>query len=424
MVDKATFGEGFYISAPFTPLSFTPSPAPQQPNTPPPPPPCYYFEDEVSNGLLKDDATILEERYRYRTSSLSYSSSSSSNSNHPHPSLPPSSTPKHIKERQSRITKSVKSQTQWTRALDAVQEHFSSHVTIDRTSHKLPPSICALKAIAKHNWVLYKKRECERRKRIRRKIEKEKKNERNGKPSNILMAMVDSCEVCKRLYVTVNLFWGVTLCDSCYFTPGVINDIMKTRLDSADQKMNYTPENIVKEVIKYRKDFFASNKNYFELEHEQERKIEDDDDDVCTSSPFPKQQAIQAIEKMEVSEAIISGKDEFLFEEEEEESSDNNSNNNDNNDDDDDQLLLPSPIPDLPSPSPPPSSSYSYNASSTITNTIQSSQDVFDLFRGMDSQAYIQSVTDFDDIDLDNGDFYDSPYSFTFESTKANPPKK
>lgn len=276
---------GVYITAPFTP---------------------YYFEDEVADGLTKDDATVLEERYRYRVSSLKDTNSLSSKPSN----LPPSSS-KAVRERQQRLTKSTKSQTQWTRALDAVQEHFSSHVSLDGSTHKLPPNIYALKTIAKHNWVLYKKRECERRKRIRRKLEKEKDNERNGKPANVLMAMVDSCEACKRLYVTVNLFWGVTLCDSCYFNPGVINDIMKTRNEMADQKMNYTPENIVKEVIRYRKEFFA-NKSYYEVPNSSSSSTSTSSSTTASSVIVSSPPNTHPLEKMEIAESILSGDDDLL----------------------------------------------------------------------------------------------------------------
>lgn len=146
----------------------------------------YHFEKELESELLLDDDVILKNRYEKRQAAAASA-------------LPPCHSSK---------VRSIKSQTQWTRSLDAVQEHFSSHVTLDGVCHKLPPSIYALKVAAKHAWFLYKKRECERRKRIRKKLEREKEKEKEGKPSNILMAMVDMCEKCKRLYVTVNLFWG------------------------------------------------------------------------------------------------------------------------------------------------------------------------------------------------------------------------
>jgi len=199
-----------YITAPFTP---------------------YQFEEELSNDLEKDDTAILERRYGERKKGEEEKESNS-----------------------SIITskKSIKSQTQWTRALDVVQEHFSSHVILDRVSHRIPPQIYALKHAAKRDWILYKKRECERRKRIREKINREKQNERSGKPANVLLAMVDSCEACKRLYVTVNLFWGVTLCDPCYFNPDIINDLMKTRLEAANHSVKISSENIVEEVLRFR----------------------------------------------------------------------------------------------------------------------------------------------------------------------------
>lgn len=196
------------------------------------------FEEELSSDLEKDDVVVLEKRYRsYRKDMraiqnkiLTQKSSSS------------------IKHHPPRI---VRSQTQWTRALDAVQEHFSSHVTLDGISQRLPPTVHALKLNAKHTWLLYKKRECERRKRIRRKIEEEKEKEiLKNEPANILLSMVDMCEICKRLYVTVNLFWGVTICDGCYFNPQVINEIMKTRYEAAESKIEITPENIVEEITK------------------------------------------------------------------------------------------------------------------------------------------------------------------------------
>ena len=206
-----------YITAPFTP---------------------YQFEDELASDLEKDDSAILEKRY------ASY-------------------TKKEKKEEKNEVVatnaaassekaKSIKSQTQWTRALDVVQEHFSSHVILDGVSQKIPPQIYALKHSAKRDWILYKKRECERRKRIREKIKREKTNEQHGKPANVLLAMVDSCESCRRLYVTVNLFWGVTLCDSCYFNPEVINGYMTSRLEAADHKVKISSENIVEEVMRFR----------------------------------------------------------------------------------------------------------------------------------------------------------------------------
>ena len=382
---------GVYVTAPFTP----------------------YFEDEVSNSLDKDDATILEERYRYRTSSISLSVQKNN--------LPITSS-KIARERQHRITKSIKSQTQWTRALDAVQEHFSSHVSLDGSSHKLPPNIYALKTIAKHNWVLYKKRECERRKRIRRKIEKEKDNERNGKPANVLMAMVDSCEACKRLYVTVNLFWGVTLCDSCYFNPGVINDIMKSRNESAEQKMNYTPENIVKEVIRYRKEFFAANKSYYEIPivDPSPSLPQPPNNNAITSSPIN----THTLEKMEVAEGIVLGDDDLL------------SLSPCSTSSDEEEEYIPPP------PSPLPPTPYTPRVISTTNNSQASSfiNEVVDYFDDNEMNSYCYGSTHFNSqqsssqqslnllplpdhfFSQSSNLFTENPLSFHYESTKHKSP--
>lgn len=199
---------GVYYTAPYTPYQ--------------------NFEDETSENVEQDDTVLLEKRYREHKQQQQS----------PSPSL-----------------KSMKSQTQWTRSLDVVQEHFSSHVILDGVSHKIPPLIYALKRTAKRDWVLYKKRECERRKRVREKVEAEKKKERRGEPSNVLLTMVDTCEGCKRLYVTVNLFWGVTLCDSCYFNRDFLIEIMDKRLDMAEDKIEISTDNIAEEVIRIQQEF-------------------------------------------------------------------------------------------------------------------------------------------------------------------------
>lgn len=206
------------------------------------------FEDELSSDLEKDDAEVLERRYKSYRKGIRQVENKLLNQKLASKAAGGvgDSTPFAIPKPRQYHTR-----TQWTRALDAVQEHFSSHVTIDGTSHKLPPTIYALKLAAKHSWLLYKKRECERRKRIRKKLEAEKEKEIEKKePSNILLSMVDMCEICKRLYITVNLFWGVTICDSCYFNPSIINEIMKKRCTIAESKVEITPENVVEEITK------------------------------------------------------------------------------------------------------------------------------------------------------------------------------
>jgi len=222
-----------------------------------------HFEDELASDLEKDDVLVLEKRFNVISNLKKVTS---------------------MIDRKS-IGKVVKKQTQWTRALDAVQEHFSSHVTLDSTSYRLPHKLYALKLAAKHSFILYKKRECERRKRIRRQIEKEKKKASQGNPANILLSMVDACESCKRLYVTVNLFWGKTFCDACYFNPEVLQKVMDEMNDVASKKLEITPDNVVQEAINLRN----SNKNsyFFDLSVEKPPPIPRKKRDLATiSSPL------------------------------------------------------------------------------------------------------------------------------------------
>lgn len=200
------------------------------------------FEDELASDLEKDDVEVIQARFNsYRKRIRQVENKLLCEKMGVDPSINPT-----LLRTNARRTK-----TQWTRSLDAVQEHFSSHVQVDGTSHKLPAVVYALKLESKHSWLLYKKRECERRKRIRKKLEDERKKERDKKePANILLSMVDMCEICKRLYVTVNLFWGVTICDICYFSPSVINDIMKSKYMIAEKKIEITPENVVEEITR------------------------------------------------------------------------------------------------------------------------------------------------------------------------------
>lgn len=204
--------------------------------------PHEFFEDELLSDLEKDDDAILEKRFNIHTN---------------------------IRRLQNKVSRRtfqriMKTQTQWTRAFDFVQEHFSSHVTLDGVSYRLPPKLYALKLAAKHSWILYKKRECERRKRIRQRLEKEKERASSGNPANVLLSMVDSCEVCKRLYVTVNLFWGTTLCDACYFNPDVIKHIMTERVELSGKSLEITPDNIVEEVLQAHMRSYASNQRFFD----------------------------------------------------------------------------------------------------------------------------------------------------------------
>lgn len=203
------------------------------------------FEDEVIEGLDLDDVEILTRRVRAHQEYVSL--------------LKPS------------CRRGVShSRTQWTRIHDGVQEHFSSHVLINNSAYKLPSNIYAMKQISKQSWMLYKKRECERRKRLRVKLEREREIEAKGGPANILLSMVDACEICKKLYVTVNLFWGLTLCDTCYFNEDIIKDIMKQRKDFINNEEN-NPYRIVEKVLEKP----SLNDRFFELPKEKEEVVED-----------------------------------------------------------------------------------------------------------------------------------------------------
>lgn len=174
-----------------------------------------HYESECESDLEKDDVEVLANRYESHVNKLTRPEA-------------------YINISKKRRDYNNRAKAHWTRMYDVIQEHFSSHVNINRASYMLPPNIYAMKHSSKQSWLLYKKRECERRKRLRLKMNEEKKKESLGcEPSNILLSLVDSCECCKKLYITVNLFWGITLCDICYFNSEVIAGIMKTKTRDA-----------------------------------------------------------------------------------------------------------------------------------------------------------------------------------------------
>lgn len=147
----------------------------------------------------------------------------------------------------------------------------------------IPKEIICLKMKCKNLWGLYKKRECERRRRYRKKVSKfieqkvtegdlninfknflEKNSESgdlvqdNGKIQKMLRQpkflekilgilqyspefmkiVTDRCENCNYLFVNVNLFWGKTLCDTCYFNPKVIIETMSEIEGNLQERVN------------------------------------------------------------------------------------------------------------------------------------------------------------------------------------------
>lgn len=199
------------------------------------------FEEEVLDGLDVDDVEILTQRYNaYRD---------------------------FVKKHRDRPDKYLyHSRSQWTRIHDAVQEHFSSHVLINNSSHKLPANIYALKQFSKRKFGLAKKRDCERRARQRDKLMKAKALEQDGNPVNFLLSMVDPCEVCKKLFVTVNLFWGITLCDLCYFNEEVIKDIMSRQVKNLQDDQNNSFQIIERVMAKP-----STNDRFFSLPNQETR---------------------------------------------------------------------------------------------------------------------------------------------------------
>jgi len=148
---------------------------------------------------------------------------------------------------------------------------FHSHIYcsyLEKTL-KLPKNVRLFKYKARDKFCRYKKAECERRRRyanrrktiftksfikqtcesrrLQKKIDYEMKHGEDERRLQRLLkkkadlleaakyttvlteAMQDltmRCENCKKLYLRVNLFWGVSLCDICYFDTDVIQNIM------------------------------------------------------------------------------------------------------------------------------------------------------------------------------------------------------
>lgn len=85
------------------------------------------------------------------------------------------------------------------------------------------------KARAQIIFKLFKKKECERKRRARK----------SGRDCTCEI-FLNRCGVCDRLRPAVNLFWGELLCDKCYFSPSRIRFIMERRfgdLPSLESKL-------------------------------------------------------------------------------------------------------------------------------------------------------------------------------------------
>jgi len=64
---------------------------------------------------------------------------------------------------------------------------------------------------------LYKKKECERKRRYKNK---------GLTPSDTKEFYLNRCGICDRLRPAVNIFWGTVMCEKCYFTPSRIQFVM------------------------------------------------------------------------------------------------------------------------------------------------------------------------------------------------------
>lgn len=141
--------------------------------------------------------------------------------------------------------------------MDPTTAHFHSHVEYNRkedgsefsqTEHqhpliqalRLPSRVILLREGAKQRFKWYKKRECERRRRyrmarevydIQRKRFQEKKHSITLEDLDMMkqytMSILERCEFCGGFFLSINLFWGTTICDSCYFNPANIQSIMQ-----------------------------------------------------------------------------------------------------------------------------------------------------------------------------------------------------
>lgn len=130
------------------------------------------------------------------------------------------------------------SHVEYTRKEDGTEMQVENHPLIQAL--KLPSKVILLRERCKRRFKWYKKRECERRRRYRlvrksyeekRKAFLSKKDEVTVEDLDVMktyaLAILERCEFCGGFFLFVNLFWGATLCDRCYFNPANICSIMQ-----------------------------------------------------------------------------------------------------------------------------------------------------------------------------------------------------
>jgi len=73
---------------------------------------------------------------------------------------------------------------------------------------------------AKEIFALFKKKECERKRRY---------HKRGKTPKSELKFLLNRCGICNLLRPALNIFWGELLCERCYFTPSRIRFVMERK---------------------------------------------------------------------------------------------------------------------------------------------------------------------------------------------------
>lgn len=73
---------------------------------------------------------------------------------------------------------------------------------------------------AQEIFALFKKKECERKRRYRKKGKTTKEEPK---------FLLNRCGICNKLRPALNIFWGELMCEKCYFTPSRIRFVMERR---------------------------------------------------------------------------------------------------------------------------------------------------------------------------------------------------
>jgi len=132
---------------------------------------------------------------------------------------------------------------------------------------------------ARNVYCKYKKREAERRRRY-------KVKEAGGEFVSQILYEVHECERCMLLKENVNLFWGVTLCDKCYYTPKVLYDIIQNRLEKVQPFINNPSETYETDEEDVCVDPFIHEAGSPEAEDNQLQDLENHQDECMSDDPY------------------------------------------------------------------------------------------------------------------------------------------